>query len=308
MTYIIIVITGIILIATAGYLVWKINFNTVYHFKDSKFSFDYPKLEGWEVRVVEDNITYRKKKSPQITLETTEAYPYSFHTISWTLMNDYTPIGDSKTINPNRVTVYEENEKKMLFNLGSNRLIQFEIDGFPEDNIKKIYDTIFKSFKENSIEKNIEASMPKTTNVKMYIAKDDSFAFLYSDFEKWTGLLDLDNDATQDEIRDGKTVVSVISYNPPQSEIWSGQTPEIKITRVWKPIKSLMGEPNPKGVYYKMVSLDKRLVFQSPDFEVTIEITAGEVEGFSSKVVLDEIIKTFELRFEEPIADPKKNK
>ncbi len=145
----------------------------------------------------------------------------------------------------------------------------------------------------------------KATVTKDFTSNDDSFTFSYPEFENWiSGQVQIQyiKSPTPDEL-----LRSTIVYYPKPSMIWSGPTPEIQITKIYKARKSLMGENNPMGVVYNNTNQPtKKVIFQSPSFEVTIEIYPSDISGFSSKAVIDEIIKTFKLKDGDLISESKK--
>ena len=135
----------------------------------------------------------------------------------------------------------------------------------------------------------------KKSKTNEFISRDDSFAFHYPNFEKWTSSIILG--APLATTNEGDRIVNKIMFSPPESEIWSGLTPEITVTKIYRREPITSGGGNPKRVTY--VKNAGIVTFQGSGWVVEIQITAGEVKGFSAQAVLDEIIKTFELRLED---------
>ena len=135
----------------------------------------------------------------------------------------------------------------------------------------------------------------KDGKTKEFVSRDDSFAFHYPDFEKWTSSIILG--APLATTNEGDRIVNKIMFSPPESEIWSGLTPEITVTKIYRGEPITSGGGSPKRVTY--VKNAGIVTFQGSGWVVEIQITAGEAKGFSAQAVLDEIIKTFELRLED---------
>ena len=141
--------------------------------------------------------------------------------------------------------------------------------------------------------KTMDASKPKVAKISNYISEDKSFSFSYPDFEKWNA--DKPEIIYPNQISNKDFYMTDIVYYS-ASNTWSGIEPRIRFHRIMSREKSLIGKPNINGVVYNDQDVPgQKVTFQTSSFEVEVSIVAGDVEGFSAQVVLDEIIKSFKI-------------
>ncbi len=268
--------------------------------EDKSFSFSYPDFEKW--KSLSDIEHTRLKNASGVYTDFVSFIYYDGNTSGIMphimITKIYRPMMKAKGDKNSNGIIYTKSgppENKIAFQTGGYfveiAVIVGEREGF---SAQVVLDEIIKSFKILGTDTYIIEDM------KEFISRDDSFAFYYPDFEKWTSSIILG--APLATTNEGDRIVNKIMFSPPESEIWSGLTPEITVTKIYRREPIMSSSANPKRVTY--VKNAGIVAFQGSGWVVEIQITAGETKSFSTQAVLDEIIKTFELRLEDLVPQP----